>query len=156
MTFPIAHHDHGACIRGALDAAEAECRRQGAKLTQVRRRVLDLVDVAHGNARELCEFTDSPDLATALRRLTDWGVRTVVVHLGAQGAGCFSDGQWVLEPPDLAEAPVHSTGTGDVLSVCMILLQGRTQPLSIPQQLRLSNRVVREFMEGRRTMIPAI
>jgi virulence-associated protein VagC len=38
----------------------------------------------------------------------------------------------------------------------MILLQGRTQPLSIPQKLRLSNRVVREFMEGRRTMIPAI
>ena len=105
---------------------------------------------------ELCEFTDSPDLATALRRLTDWGVRTVVVHLGAQGAGCFSDGHWVLEPPDLAAAPVHSTGTGDVLSVCMILLHGRRQPRSIAQQLRLSNRVVREFMEGRRTMIPAI
>jgi sugar/nucleoside kinase (ribokinase family) len=123
---------------------------------QLLRQVLSWVDLVHGNARELCEFTDRPDLETALPRLADWGVRTVVVHLGAQGAGCFSDGHWVLEPPDLAEAPVHSTGTGDVLSVCMILLQGRAPPRSIPQQLRLSNRVVREFMEGRRTLIPAI
>ncbi|OAN44744.1 Fur family transcriptional regulator [Paramagnetospirillum marisnigri] len=47
MSFPLAQHDHGACIRAALDAAEAECRRQGARLTLIRRRVLELVWSSH-------------------------------------------------------------------------------------------------------------
>ena len=41
--FPSADHDHHACVSHALDAAEAECRRRGARLTDVRRRVLELV-----------------------------------------------------------------------------------------------------------------
>ncbi len=47
MAFPIPLHDHGACVRGALDAAEAECRRRGARLTDIRRRVLELVWESH-------------------------------------------------------------------------------------------------------------
>ena len=43
MTFPSPHHDHGTCIKEALVAAEAECRRRGARLTDIRRRVLELV-----------------------------------------------------------------------------------------------------------------
>ena len=92
---------------------------------------VSLVDLAHGNVRELCEFTDSPVLDTALRRLTDWGVGAVVVHLGAQGAGFWSGGKLVIEPPSLASKVVNSTGTGDVLSICMILLHGRRQPQSM-------------------------
>jgi sugar/nucleoside kinase (ribokinase family) len=126
-----------------------------ARRKQLVREALGLVDLAHGNVRELCEFTDSPDMDTAVRRLTDWGVRAVVVHLGPQGAGYFSEGKLVVEQADIAQAPIHSTGTGDVLSVCMILLQGRSD-LSIQEKLRLANRVVREFMEGRRAMIPSL
>jgi sugar/nucleoside kinase (ribokinase family) len=111
--------------------------------------------VAHGNIRELREFTDSPDLETALKRLTDWGVKAVVVHLGTQGAGYYAGGQLIVEPASLAESVINSTGTGDVLSMCMILLHAR-QDLSIRRKLSLSNRVVREFIEGRRTMIPTI
>lgn len=47
MTFPSPRHDHGACVRHALEAAEAECRRRGARLTEVRRRVLELVWASH-------------------------------------------------------------------------------------------------------------
>ncbi|HSV28648.1 MAG TPA: Fur family transcriptional regulator [Candidatus Omnitrophota bacterium] len=47
MTFPPAHHDHGHCVAHALEAAEAECRRRGARLTEVRRRVLELVWQSH-------------------------------------------------------------------------------------------------------------
>jgi sugar/nucleoside kinase (ribokinase family) len=131
-------------------SADAIARRK-----QLLRQTLGLVDVAHGNVRELCEFTDSADLDTALTRLQNWGVQAVVVHLGAQGAGYYCHGQLVVEPPDLAHEPVHATGTGDVLSMCMILLHARSD-LSIAQKLQLSNRVVREFMEGRRTMIPTL
>lgn len=119
------------------------------------REALEWVDLAHGNRRELCEFTDSPDLETALARLTDWGVGGVVVHLGNQGAGYWEGGELVVEPPDFASNSVNSTGTGDVLSVCMILLAVRVE-LSISQKLRLANRVVREFIEGRRKLIPVL
>jgi Fur family zinc uptake transcriptional regulator len=47
MTFPPAHHDHGHCVAHALEAAEAECRRRGARLTDIRRRVLELVWRSH-------------------------------------------------------------------------------------------------------------
>ncbi len=128
---------------------------EGAHRKTLLRGVLDLVDVAHGNVRELCEFTDSPDLEVALKRLSDAGVKEVVVHLGARGAGYYAGGQWIVEPANPAERVINATGTGDVLSMCMILLHGR-QGLSIPQKLALSNRIVREFIEGRRSMIPMI
>lgn len=126
-----------------------------AERKQQLRAVLPLVDLAHGNVRELCEFTDSLELDSALGKLADWGVKAVVVHLGARGAGYFADGSLTIEPPDLASEPVHTTGTGDVLSICMILLHARSG-LTVQHKLRLANRVVREFMEGRRTMIPTI
>jgi Fur family zinc uptake transcriptional regulator len=47
MAFPAALHDHSACIHAALDAAEAECRRRGARLTDIRRIVLELVWESH-------------------------------------------------------------------------------------------------------------
>jgi len=45
--FPSAQHDHGHCVRDALAAAEISCRDQGAKLTPIRRRVLELVWANH-------------------------------------------------------------------------------------------------------------
>lgn len=47
MIFPAPNHDHGNCVAHALAAAEAECRRRGARLTDVRRRVLELVWASH-------------------------------------------------------------------------------------------------------------
>lgn len=47
MHFPVPNHDHGPCVAHALAAAEAECRRRGARLTDVRRRVLELVWQSH-------------------------------------------------------------------------------------------------------------
>lgn len=47
MPFPVADHDHHACVAHAVEAAEAECRRRGARLTDVRRRVLELVWQSH-------------------------------------------------------------------------------------------------------------
>lgn len=47
MTFPTPHHDHGRCVAQALAAAEEECRRRGARLTDIRRRVLELVWRSH-------------------------------------------------------------------------------------------------------------
>jgi sugar/nucleoside kinase (ribokinase family) len=126
-----------------------------ARRKQWLRETLGFVDLAHGNVRELCESTDSGDIDTALRRLTDWGVKGVVVHFGAKGAGFWGEGRLTIEPPSLAGMVVNSTGTGDVLSMCMILLHTRTE-LSIEQKLRASNKVVREFMEGRRALIPEI
>ena len=47
MGFPVPDHDHGCCIAHALEMAEAECSRRGARLTEVRRRVLELVWRSH-------------------------------------------------------------------------------------------------------------
>ena len=36
--FPPRKHDHVACVTGALDVAEEKCRREGLRLTPLRRR----------------------------------------------------------------------------------------------------------------------
>jgi sugar/nucleoside kinase (ribokinase family) len=85
----------------------------------------------------------------------DWGAEAVVVHLGPQGAGYFQDGTLTVEPPARAAKQVHTTGTGDVLSVCMMLLHQR-EDITISDRLRIANRIVAQFMEGSLSLIPAL
>jgi len=89
------------------------------------RRVLPLVDLAHGNVRELCAFPDVDSLESALARIDEWGAGAVVVHMGAEGAGYSRQSRLVREPCVPAPLTFNSTGTGDVLSVCMMLLHRR-------------------------------
>ena len=134
---------------GRASAAQIKARKQAV------RDVLPLVNLAHGNVRELMEFADAPDLDTALQRLTGWGVAAVVAHLGAKGAAAISNGELIIEPPAPLQKHLHTTGTGDVLSVCMILLHHRAD-IAIRERLRLANTIVADFMEGRRTLIPPL
>ena len=119
------------------------------------RAVLPYVNLAHGNVRELNEFADSSNLETSLGRLEEWGVEAIVVHLGADGAGFYRNGEYFTEPAVPAERHINATGTGDVLSVCMILLHGN-KTLSIAEKLQFANTIVSEFIAGRRELIPPI
>jgi len=119
------------------------------------RRVLPLVDLAHGNVRELNEFTGETELSASVQRLLEWGVRGVVAHLGARGAGWFSAGECHIEPAAPISRRVMATGTGDVLSVCAMLLS-HCPEIPWVEKLRLANQVVAEFIEGRRTLIPTM
>ncbi|HOY60757.1 MAG TPA: carbohydrate kinase family protein [Verrucomicrobiota bacterium] len=117
------------------------------------REVLPLVDVAHGNVRELNTFTGCSDLDASLVRLADWGVGAVVVHMGQAGAGYYERGQWVVVPAVPVARHVNATGCGDVLSVCMMLLHQQPHPKA---KLSLANRIVAEFIEGRRNLVPSL
>ena len=115
------------------------------------RRLLPCVNLAHGNVRELGEFAEADNLETSLRRLEEWGVEGVVVHLGSEGAGYYEHGKLVVEKPVPASRQVNTTGTGDVLSVCMMLLDHRND-ISIPDKLLFANRIVSEYIEDRRKL----
>jgi Fur family zinc uptake transcriptional regulator len=45
--FPTPQHDHAACIHAAISEAEDYCSKTGVRLTQLRRRVLELVWRSH-------------------------------------------------------------------------------------------------------------
>jgi sugar/nucleoside kinase (ribokinase family) len=119
------------------------------------RAVLPWVQLAHGNVRELNEFADSPELETTLQRLEGWGVPAVVVHRGSEGAGYYHKGTLLLEPAAPVATRVNTTGTGDVLSVCLMLLHHQTE-IPLPAKLKLANRIVSDFIEGKRQLIPNI
>jgi sugar/nucleoside kinase (ribokinase family) len=132
---------------GVADPAEVRARKEAV------RGVLRWVQLAHGNVRELNEFADADELTTSLQRLAQWGADAVVVHLGAQGAGYYHRGYLLVEPAVTATRHLNSTGTGDVLSVCMMLLH---QHPDTRAKLRLANRIVAEFIEGKRAFIPQL
>ena len=56
--FPAKEHDHGHCVADALEKAEAICAARGARLTKIRRRVLDIVWESHVplGAYDILEF----------------------------------------------------------------------------------------------------
>jgi sugar/nucleoside kinase (ribokinase family) len=134
---------------GRASSGRIEARKRAA------RNLLQYVNLAHGNVRELNEFADSDDLATTLKRLDEWGVEAVVVHMGSEGAGYYWQGQFWKAPAVPARRQVNFAGTGDVLSVCMMLLH-QCEALSVQEKLRLANAVVSEFIAGERPMIPVL
>jgi 2-dehydro-3-deoxygluconokinase len=119
------------------------------------RRLLPLVDLVHGNTQELNEFADSSDLQQSLRALENWGAGAVVVHLGAKGAGYYYHGLLTVEACAPAPRQVNTTGTGDVLSVCLMLLD-QERLGTINEKLRLANLIVSQFIAGERSLIPAL
>ena len=122
---------------------------------QAVRDLLPLVDLVHGNVRELNEFADSDDLENTLGRLGEWGTGTVVVHMGSRGAGYCRHGDLVVEPPARVNRMKAITGTGDVLSVCMMLMHPYTD-VRVNDKLRLANAIVGQFIEGERRLIPKV
>ena len=119
------------------------------------RRVLPLVDVVHGNTRELNEFADFDDLQLSLKALENWGAGAAVVHLGEKGAGYYQQGIWKVEKSIPASRQINTTGTGDVLSVCMMLLD-RDKGRTVSEKLRLANLIVSQFISGERSLIPEL
>ena len=134
---------------GVESPAEVQKRKEAV------RRVLPLVDLVHGNTRELNEFADSSDTAQSLRALENWGAGAAVVHLGAKGAGYYHHGLLIVEESVPAQRQVNTTGTGDVLSVCMMLLDQERRS-TISEKLRLANLIVSQFIAGERSLIPAL
>ncbi|MGA2254673.1 MAG: carbohydrate kinase family protein, partial [Thermoguttaceae bacterium] len=117
------------------------------------RQILQLVDLVHVNVNELNLFADSTDLANTVQQLTAWGAGAVVVHKGAQGAGYYCGGELIVEPSVPIRQHVNATGCGDLLSVCMMLLHEQTG-IPISEKLRLANRIVAQFIEGKRDLLP--
>jgi sugar/nucleoside kinase (ribokinase family) len=134
---------------GTGDAARIASRKDAV------RRILPLTNIVHGNVHELSLFADSNDLMTTLERLTAWGAGAVVVHMGAEGAGYYSGGKLIVEPCAPVKQFVNTAGTGDLLSACMMLLHARKE-IAVADKLHLSNRVVAEFIEGKRDVLPAL
>jgi sugar/nucleoside kinase (ribokinase family) len=119
------------------------------------RQVLPLVDLVHGNVRELNLFADSTEIATTLQRITGWGAGAVVLHRGADGAGYYCRGEFTVAPSVPVRRPTNATGSGDLLSVCMMLLHGRTE-IPIAEKLHLANRIVADYIEGNRDFLPTL
>jgi len=132
---------------GSADTARIVARKETV------RRILPLANLVHGNVRELNLFADSTDLMTTLQRLTAWGAEAVVIHLGAEGAGYYAGGKLLVEPAAPVKQLVNTAGTGDLLSVCLMLLHSRKE-IPIPEKLHLANRIVSEYIEGRRDVLP--
>jgi sugar/nucleoside kinase (ribokinase family) len=103
----------------------------------------------------LNEFADSDDLPQSLRAVDNWGAGAVVLHLGAKGAGYYHHGHLTVEESVPAKQQVNTTGTGDVLSACMMLL-AQESGSTVSEKLRLANLIVSQFIAGERALSPAL
>jgi hypothetical protein len=75
-----------------------------------------------------------------------------VLHLGTEGAGYYSGGKLLVEPCLPAPRSVHATGSGDLLSTCMMLLHGRSE-IPVAEKLRLANRIVADYIAENREFL---
>jgi Fur family transcriptional regulator, zinc uptake regulator len=106
---PPADHDHALCIDAALDNATALCARRGARLTTLRRRVLELVWRGHSavKAYELLGELDHggggakpPTVYRALDFLIAHGLvhrlESMNAYVGCPRPGSPHDGQFLI------------------------------------------------------------
>jgi len=98
--FPSSGHDHRACVESALRNAEQLCRRQGLRLTPIRRRVLELIWQSHrpSGAYELLEQLAAeghkPSPPTVYRALDFLLDNTLIHRVSSRNAfvGCTHPG----------------------------------------------------------------
>jgi Fur family zinc uptake transcriptional regulator len=105
-TKATARHDHARCIGDALNAAAAICARRGARLTELRRRVLELVWQGHEavKAYDLIERlgpgTKPPTVYRALDFLVAHGLvhrlESLNAYVGCPHPGERHDGQFLI------------------------------------------------------------
>ncbi|MCS6879633.1 MAG: transcriptional repressor [Geminicoccaceae bacterium] len=80
--FPAAEHDHARCVADALDRAAALCAARGVKLTELRRRVLEIVLDQHA---PVGAYTILERLASERGRVAPPTVYRALDFLVAQG-----------------------------------------------------------------------
>lgn len=99
--FPLRTHDHQACIRNALSDAEAVCRERGARLTAIRREILEIVWRQHAptGAYKILEIlrhthrkAEPPTVYRALEFLMENGLVHRIQSLNAF-VGCRCPGE---------------------------------------------------------------
>ncbi len=116
-------HDHRACIAEALDKAEALCQRRGARLTALRRRVLELVWSGHApvGAYEVLdrlsqerERTAPPTVYRALEFLLHQGlvhrIESLNAFVGCPEPGEDHSSQFLICRDCGAAAELHDSG----------------------------------------------
>ncbi len=132
---------------GTADSAQIAQRKAAV------RDILPLVDLVHGNVRELNRFADSDNFETTLRKITTWGAGAIVIHMGADGAGYYDGTQLTVASAVPVRQYKNTAGTGDLLSVCMMLLH-ECEDIPPRDRLQLANTIVADYIEGRRAVIP--
>jgi Fur family zinc uptake transcriptional regulator len=109
LEFPSKRHNHKACISEALHQADAYCERQGLRLTELRRQVLELVWGSHrpvGAYDLLQQITDTgrkaapPTIYRALDFLLDHHlihrIDSMNAYLGCNRPGDEHDAQFFI------------------------------------------------------------
>lgn len=102
-------HDHDQCMRSAIDGAVEHCRREGARLTPLRRKVLHAVWRSHEplGAYEICEVLrteGSSVLPPTVYRALDFLAAQGLVHripslnayIGCNQPGVHHDGRYLI------------------------------------------------------------
>ena len=110
MSSPCCAHDHALCVRQALQAADQLCAARGVRLTELRRRVLELLWVSHQplGAYDLLETLSQQDERRAapptVYRALDFLLENGLVHrlaslnafIGCPKPGAPHQGQFLI------------------------------------------------------------
>ena len=109
VTFPKSDHDHVQCIEAALDRAAAVCTDRGVRLTELRRRVLEIVWQNHkplgayhilDQLRRDGRAAAPPTVYRALEFLLEQGlvhrIASMNAFVGCSRPGHISDGQFLI------------------------------------------------------------
>jgi sugar/nucleoside kinase (ribokinase family) len=78
--------------------------------------ILELVDVFKSSLNEIESITGTNKLKTAMRKISDYGVKTVIVTRGRKGSSLLLNGSFLSVPAYKPKRIVDLTGAGDVFS----------------------------------------
>ena len=134
-SFRPREHDHQVCISEALEAAEVVCRRRGARLTLLRRLILELVWSHHQPVRAydlLAELRRDrrraapPTVYRALEFLIENGlihrIESLNAYVGCGGPSTAHSGQFLICRDCQAVAELDDRGIANAIAKPAIAL----------------------------------
>ena len=121
-----------------------------------------LAAAALGADVRFCGKVGADSLGQRLEQsLTHCGVKTFIRRDPQMATGSsvvlsyYHNGRLTVSPSIPVQQYKNTAGTGDLLSVCMMLLHGCDE-IPPEDRLRLANTIVAEFIEGKRGVIPEL
>ncbi len=81
----------------------------------------DTADVVIGNDKEFKAVACATDLDTAVDKLMEKGIRSLVVKMGQDGARVVTQDGLDMTVPAMDVEPINATGTGDVFNAALIV-----------------------------------
>lgn len=96
---------------------------------QAKKEALPFISILKANEIEMEKLTGTSDIREGIQKLTEWGVKEVIITLGSKGSVIYHEGDTCIIPAYLPEQVTDATGCGDTYMAGYLYRRTKGDPI---------------------------